>query len=149
MTMTAPAAIAAAGLTTTARPPTSPQRITKPWGWEEIWATTPHYCGKKLFVATGKRLSLQYHDLKVETQYLIAGEAALLLEDDEGELQLIVMEPGVGYTILAHRRHRLIGLNDAIVIEVSTPEIGTTYRLQDDYGRPDETEAVRARPNRV
>ena len=32
------------------------------------------------------------------------------------------------------------------MLEVSTPEIGTTYRLEDDYARPDETEAVRTAP---
>jgi hypothetical protein len=28
-------------------------------------------------------------------------------------------------------------------VEVSTPEIGTTFRLEDDYQRPDETETLR------
>ena len=30
------------------------------------------------------------------------------------------------------------------VFEASTPEIGITYRLEDDYARPHETEEVRA-----
>lgn len=47
------------------------------------------------------------------------------------------------YTIKPFRRHRLIAVCDADVIEVSTPEIGTTYRLEDDYARLHETEESR------
>ena len=53
------------------------------------------------------------------------------------------MEPGTGYTIRPFQRHRLVGITDADIMEVSTPETGTNFRLQDDYARPDETEAMR------
>jgi hypothetical protein len=33
----------------------------------------------------------------------------------------------------------LVGITDCDIIEVSTPEQGTTWRLEDDYARPDET----------
>ena len=33
-------------------------------------------------------------------------------------------------------------------MEVSTPETGTTYRLEDDYQRVNETEEVRSSSNR-
>jgi len=58
------------------------------------------------------------------------------------------MQPGVGYTILPYRAHRLIALTDSEIAEVATPERGTTVRLSDDYDRGDETEAIRALPNR-
>ena len=125
------------------------QRISKPWGWEEIWAETPFYCGKKLFIVAGKRLSLQYHDEKLESQCLVQGRALLLLDDDSGALRSIEMEVGRGYTIAPFRRHRLIALEDATIIEVSTPETGTTFRLEDDFGRPDETDEARAQRERV
>ena len=35
----------------------------------------------------------------------------------------------------------------AQIVEASTREIGTTYRLQDDANRPNENEAVRNSPN--
>ena len=34
-------------------------------------------------------------------------------------------------------------MTDAVIFEASTPELGTTHRLEDDYARPDETEQVR------
>ena len=41
------------------------------------------------------------------------------------------------------QRHRLAGITDCDVVEASTPEIGITERLEDDYKRPDETEDMR------
>jgi len=42
----------------------------------------------------------------------------------------------------------MIGVKNAVIMEASTPETGTTIRLQDDYKRPDETEDVRKLDNR-
>jgi mannose-6-phosphate isomerase len=112
--------------------------VEKPWGWEIVWAETEAYVGKLLHVRAGERLSLQYHDRKLETQSLLCGRAILVLEEARGMLREIAMEPGKGYTILPYQRHRLVGLTDADVVEVSTPEIGTTFRIEDDYARSDE-----------
>jgi mannose-6-phosphate isomerase len=121
------------------------RRIEKPWGWEILWAETDHYCGKLLHIHAGKRLSLQYHDEKLETQCLLSGRAVLVLEDETGTLREIEMESGKGYTIRPFQRHRLIAITDAEIAEVSTRETGTTFRVEDDYGRPHETEELRAR----
>jgi mannose-6-phosphate isomerase len=119
------------------------RRVEKPWGWEILWAETPFYCGKLLHIIAGKRLSLQYHDEKIESQFLVSGRALLIIDGPDGELHQIEMEAGVGYTIRPYQRHRLIGITDTEIMEVSTPETGTTYRLEDDFARPHETEAVR------
>jgi hypothetical protein len=43
------------------------------------------------------------------------------------------------------QRHRLCAApdRDVTIFEASTPEIGTTYRLEDDYARTHETDEVR------
>jgi hypothetical protein len=43
------------------------------------------------------------------------------------------------------QRHRLCAAadEDATIFEASTPEAGTTLRLEDDYARADETEELR------
>ncbi len=69
----------------------------------------------------------------------------LVLEDETGTLREIEMESGKGYTIRPFQRHRLIAITDAEIAEVSTRETGTTFRVEDDYGRPHETEELRAR----
>jgi len=122
---------------------------SKPWGKEVL--LTPDgspYVGKLMYINAGARLSLQYHDEKLETQCLVSGRAILWLEDDAGELAKIELEPAKGYTIPTNRKHRLEALEDAVVFEASTPEIGTTVRVEDDYDRPDETEELRKSDNR-
>jgi mannose-6-phosphate isomerase len=124
------------------------RRVEKPWGWEIIWAASGSYTGKLLHVRAGNRLSLQYHDEKLETQCLLSGRAMLIIEGADGQLVEMEMLAGTGYTIDPYRTHRLEAVDDCVVMEVSTPERGTTVRLQDDYCRPHESESDRALPNR-
>jgi mannose-6-phosphate isomerase-like protein (cupin superfamily) len=121
------------------------RRIDKPWGYELHWVpeNTP-YMGKIIHVNAGARLSLQLHDEKQESWLLMNGQAAVLWEDANGELTQTELKPGVGYSTKLGQRHRLIGLTDCDVVEVSTPELGTTWRLDDDYARPNETPEQRA-----
>jgi mannose-6-phosphate isomerase-like protein (cupin superfamily) len=123
--------------------------VDKPWGYELHWAATDTYVGKILHITKGKRISLQYHDLKRESQMLISGRMLLWIDDEQGNYRSVEMETGKGYDIIPFQRHRLEALEDSDVIEVSTPEVGTTYRLEDDTNRQDETEDMRARPGRI
>jgi mannose-6-phosphate isomerase len=122
------------------------QRIEKPWGYEVLLSPPDApYTSKLIHVDAGKRLSLQLHDTKVETQTLIEGRGVLVMEGPDGQLHDVEMEPGVGYHVSVGQRHRLCAAADegVTVFESSTPELGTTLRLEDDYARPDETEAQR------
>ena len=120
-------------------------RINKPWGYEIHWvpAELP-YMGKVLHINEGARLSLQIHDQKQESWFLIKGKAKVIWENNKGELTETVLAEGVGYSTSVGQKHRLVGITDCDIIEVSTPELGTTWRLEDDYARPDETEEQRA-----
>jgi mannose-6-phosphate isomerase len=117
------------------------RRIEKPWGYEILLspADAP-YASKIIHVQAGKRLSLPSHDTKVETQTLVTGQGVLVLEGADGQLHDIQMQPGVGYHIAVGQRHRLCATadQDATIFEASSPEVGKTLRLADDYNRPDE-----------
>lgn len=116
------------------------KRIEKPWGYELHWVPEGMpYMGKVLHIDAGKRLSLQAHDIKQESYWLINGECSLILENIKGELETIKMQKGFGYTTVIGQRHRHQAVTDCDIIEVSIPEQGTTWRLEDDYKRPDET----------
>lgn len=123
---------------------------TKPWGHEIIF-TSPQdpYTGKIIHLNSGKRFSLQAHDLKQETQLLFSGEANLIIDNQNGELETINMEKMKGYTLKKGQRHRVQAVSDAIIFEVSTPEVGTTHRLEDDYKRPDQTEDLRRKERKT
>jgi mannose-6-phosphate isomerase len=116
------------------------RRVDKPWGYELHWvpANAP-YMGKVIHINAGARLSLQLHDEKQESWLVIAGTAAVIWENADSELVQTQLQPGMGYSTQLGQRHRLIGITDCDIVEVSTPEQGTTWRLEDDYARPDET----------
>ncbi len=116
------------------------KRLEKPWGYELHWvAADAPYMGKVLHVNAGARLSLQIHDKKQESWLVMNGRAAVIWENDKGELVQTELQPGQGYSTRVGQRHRLVGVTDCDIIEVSTPELGTTWRLEDDYSRPHET----------
>lgn len=117
------------------------RRVEKPWGWEiHFVPDSKPYMGKLIHINKDCRLSLQKHDKKLETWFLIAGEAAVIWESQkDGVLFETKLEKGKGYNCEIGQRHRLKGITDCDVVEVSTSEIGTTYRLEDDYNRKNET----------
>jgi mannose-6-phosphate isomerase len=125
------------------------RRLDKPWGWEMHFVPEGlPYMGKLLHIDAGKRLSLQIHDKKLETWFLLSGRALISREDESGHLDETEMEPRVGYTNQIGQKHRLTGLEDAEILEVSTPETGNTFRLEDDFYRSTETEEMRRLPDR-
>ena len=116
------------------------RRVEKPWGYELHWVPEGMpYMGKVLHINEGKRLSLQVHDVKQESYFVIKGEAIVIWENNKGELIETTLESGVGYTTQVGQKHRLVGVTDCDIIEVSTPEEGTTWRLEDDYARKNQT----------
>lgn len=124
-------------------------KIVKPWGFEiKFTENDLPYTGKILFIVANKRLSLQIHDQKTETLALLSGCADITTGQDKSNLQTFPMEQNKSVTINPGTIHRISTTQDTVIIEVSTPEIGTTRRLEDDFARPDETESMRSAPNR-
>ena len=116
------------------------KRVEKPWGYELHWVREDApYIGKILHIDDGARLSLQVHDEKQESWFIMNGKAVVIWENNKGEMVETELEPGVGYSTRVGQKHRLKAITDADIIEVSTPEAGTTWRLHDDYTRPHET----------
>lgn len=125
------------------------QIVDKPWGQEIILTTAGlPYVSKILKINQNKRLSLQYHDQKLETLTLFSGKANIIWGQDQNTLKTEPMIPFEGYTITPGTVHRFEAVTDCQIFEASTGEIGTTYRLEDDSNRPNETEEIRNLPNR-
>jgi mannose-6-phosphate isomerase len=113
------------------------KRVEKPWGYELIYATTDRYCGKLIFIRSGEQLSLQFHKAKDETIYIQSGRVALEIGEPGKHLDTEVVGPGRAFRLVAGTVHRMRALEDATVLEVSTPEIDDVVRLEDRYGRAD------------
>ena len=117
-----------------------PQTVEKPWGWELIWALTDDYAGKILFVKAGESLSLQFHNVKDESWYVLEGRAKLQLgEAGEGLLEEAVIAAGSAFRFRPGTVHRVTALEDARILEVSTPQLDDVVRLEDHYGRAGTT----------
>ena len=114
--------------------PAEVTRVPKPWGHEIIWARTDRYVGKILHIRAGHALSVQYHERKDETVYLLSGELKYWVKTGE---TMTDMHLGVGdaFRITPHTIHYMEAVTDCDVLEASTPELDDVVRLTDRYGR--------------
>lgn len=118
-----------------------PRRVDKPWGHELWFAQTGSYAGKLLHVKAGERLSVQYHEFKEETSYLLSGRLLLSQGENPDSLSVVRVDPGAVWHNEPHLVHTIEALEDSVVVEVSTPELDDVVRLADNYGRvPDPVE---------
>lgn len=109
-----------------------PRIIKKGWGQEVIFHNDEDYCGKILEFKKGGEFSMHYHMEKRETWFLLKGDMILKYIDpttaDEKEQhfkknQIIIINRGFP--------HKLLALEDSMIIEVSTPDNPEdSYRVQ-------------------
>jgi mannose-6-phosphate isomerase len=110
-------------------------KVPKPWGHETIWARSDRYVGKILHINAGQELSVQYHNEKDETVYLLSGEISYRVQSDGGTLEDVRLKVGEAFRITPGTVHQMVGMTDCDVLEVSTPELDDVVRLSDRYGR--------------
>jgi quercetin dioxygenase-like cupin family protein len=115
--------------------PEPPKRTDKPWGYELLYAHTDKYVGKVIHINKGGKLSLQYHNQKDETIYVMNGAMDYEYAGDDGKLKTVRMNAGMSYHTVPGQTHRMIAIEDTDVLEVSTPQLGDVVRLEDAYGR--------------
>jgi mannose-6-phosphate isomerase len=115
--------------------------VPKPWGHETIWAQTERYVGKILHINAGHELSVQYHNRKDETIYLLSGDIVYRVQREGDDiLDDVKLKVGESYRITPGTIHQMIARTDCEVLEVSTPEIDDVVRLSDKYGREGTSE---------
>jgi mannose-6-phosphate isomerase len=112
-----------------------PRRVEKPWGYEIWYAVTESYVGKILHVDAGHRLSLQYHEVKDESNYVLSGRLKLVKGDAPGALVEEIIDAGHTWRNRPGEVHTIEAIEDADVLEVSTPHLDDVVRLEDNYGR--------------
>lgn len=109
-----------------------PQFVVKPWGNETWLSENKFYCYKRIFIKAGHRTSLQYHKFKFETNYLIAGEARVLLGETWHNLKA-----GDFFDVEPWTQHRVEAVTDIILQEASSSHTSDVIRVEDDTQRPD------------
>ncbi len=114
------------------------QVIEKPWGREEVVEINDKYMVKRLTMWAGHRCSLQYHNYKKETIYVLSGILKIIQGEAQDKLVEKLYYPGDTITIPPRLIHRMEGVEDSIYLEASTPEMDDVVRLVDDYQRAKE-----------
>ena len=133
------------------------KKVNKHWG-HEIWIadglSTP-YALKRIMFKAGNRTSLQVHQHKIETayvlsgtgimykskekldieQYLLKGMSEKEVEEYESTFDVIELYEGVSWDIVSGYVHRVVAITDLEIIEASTTELDDVIRLQDDKNR--------------
>lgn len=115
----------------------SVKHVPKPWGHETIWAHSDSYVGKILHIEAGQALSVQYHNAKDETVYLLSGTLIYRIWEhgEHGAATDVDLKLGQAFRITPHTIHQMEAVTDCDVLEVSTPHLDDVVRLKDRYGR--------------
>jgi mannose-6-phosphate isomerase len=111
------------------------ERDTRPWGSWEVVAVGPNYTLKRIEVAAGERLSLQYHEFRAEHWTIVEGSAEVEID---GEAHPAMAGDHVFIPLRAPHRIKNIGRTPLTFIEVQIGELldeNDIVRLVDDYGR--------------
>jgi quercetin dioxygenase-like cupin family protein len=112
--------------------------IEKPWGREEVVEINENYMVKKLTMFAGHRCSLQYHNIKKETIYVLSGVLKIIQGTSQESLTEKLYRSGDTITIPPGLIHRMEGVEDSVYLEASTPEMDDVVRLVDDYKRAEK-----------
>jgi len=114
------------------------KHVPKPWGHETIWAHTDDYVGKILHIKAGEALSVQYHNVKDETVYLLSGRLIYRIWEGDGDARQprdIQLQLGEAFHVTPGTIHQMEAVTDCDILEVSTPHLDDVVRLTDRYGR--------------
>ena len=96
--------------------------VAKGWG-REVWiANNDLYCGKILEIRKGKRCSLHFHKLKVESFYLRSGRLKVKIKEaeDAGQFEEFELTAGECMDVPRGLIHQMEALEDAELLEFST-----------------------------
>jgi mannose-6-phosphate isomerase len=122
--------------------------VSKPWGYES-WLTGLHPINdivlKAIFIKAGTKTSLQVHELKHETNFILSGVADIVRSeeafDGKRDYPLLTQTVDAPYVmdVAPLSIHQLSACSDLQLIEASTNHLEDVIRLRDDSGRGDGT----------
>ncbi len=103
------------------------REIRKPWG-KELWiAQEKEYGGKILIIKNNHHTSQHYHKDKKETIYCFKGQVDIVLRD-----KVVSLKEGEDITLVPRTVHRIIGKENSVLFEVSTPQLADVVRLKEE-----------------
>ena len=111
-------------------------RSVRPWGRFFAWDEGRSWKLKTLYIAPGKRLSLQYHHHRRECWLLVDGDATATVVEDGAEKK-VSLEKGITFFVGKKQLHRLESSKGGVVVEVAYGAFDENdiVRVKDDHGR--------------
>ena len=111
------------------------QHDNRPWGDWTVLDAGPGYCVKRIRVAPGGVLSLQWHHFREEEWVVVAGVASVTRDGEN-----IALEAGNTVHIGVKQHHRVAnrGSENLVFIEIQMGETlreDDIVRVEDQYGR--------------
>lgn len=101
--------------------------VPKVWGYEKWLENNDKYCCKILSVKKGYQCSLHYHKSKDETFVVTEGHVRLELGKE-----VLHLRPGAFVRIPPNTHHRFTGIENSLIMEVSTHhDEADSYRLEE------------------
>ena len=109
--------------------------VAKPWGQEELLVQTDQYVVKRITILAGHRTSLELHERKHETIFVLEGSVEMELDGTTHHLS-----PGDHLVVEPNKVHHITASpsGSVVVLESGTPEMDDTVSLEDDYGTLEE-----------
>ena len=122
--------------------PTEIKFVTKRWGYERHMVNNEKFCGKELFIASGRYTSFHWHEIKEEMLYVQEGILGIVWADDRGRTDEDGTAPrhwdkiysGGGFYVVPNIIHQLCAIQgDLTLIETSTQHFDKdSYRITTD-----------------
>ena len=102
------------------------------FSYSAIWARTDSYVGKILHIKASQALSVQYHNVKDETVYLLSGELIYRIWEGDGDDKRprdVGLKIGEAFRITPGTIHQMEAVTDCDILEVSTPHLDTFFAV--------------------
>lgn len=111
------------------------KRVEKPWGHEDYLEANEAFVIKRILLRAGNRSSLQVHRRKREWVEVVSGKMELTMGTQVDALETSTLTAGDVYRVPPGTIHRVLAIDDTVILEVATPGDDDIERLDDDYGR--------------
>lgn len=104
----------------------------KYWGTIETIVSRAGYAAKRMLVKKGCAASLEFHCRKLESYFIHSGKLLLRLRAGRGEDRFFEMKAGESALIPPGLMHQRGGIEDAVIIEISTKDEDSDSFLVED-----------------
>ena len=113
-------------------------QIEKPFDYrDKYWGSiqsmvSEAYAGKRIYLKAGAQNSLEFHCRKIETYFVHSGKVKVGLRLGRGENKSVIIGAGDAFEIPPGLMHMKIGIQDSVIIEISTHDEDSDSHIVED-----------------